>query len=104
MYAIVETGAKQYRVEVGTEFSVEKLKGEVGDTLSLDKVLLIKSDEETVVGTPYVEGASVKVSVLEQGKAPKVIIFKYLAKKDSRKKKGHRQPFTLLRVEAIERV
>ncbi|HHX02945.1 MAG TPA: 50S ribosomal protein L21 [Tissierellia bacterium] len=104
MYAIVETGAKQYRVEVGTEFSVEKLQGEVGDTVSLDKVLLIKTEDETLVGTPYLEGAAVKASIVEQGKAPKVIIFKYLAKKDSRKKKGHRQPFTLLRVEAIEQV
>ncbi len=102
MYAIVETGAKQYRVEVGTEFSVEKLRGEVGDSVTLDKVLLIKSDEETLIGTPYIEGAGVKATIVAQGKAPKVIIFKYLAKKDSRKKKGHRQPFTLLRVEAIE--
>lgn len=101
MYAIIETGAKQYKVSVGDEIKIEKLDVEVGSSIELDKVVALNNEGKFVAGTPYVEGAKVKVNVLEQGKSKKVIIFKYLAKKDFRKKKGHRQPYTLIKVEDI---
>ncbi|NLC53039.1 MAG: 50S ribosomal protein L21 [Firmicutes bacterium] len=101
MYAIVETGGKQYRVQVGDEFNVEKLPGDVGSEVELDRVLLI-GGEETKVGTPYLEGAKVKASIVQQDKARKILVFRYKAKKNIRKRYGHRQPFTRLRVVAIE--
>ena len=101
MYAIIETGGKQFRVAQGDEIRVEKLAAEVGDTVEFDRVLAVMNDDESTFGAPVVDGAVVKATVLEQGKADKVIIFKYLAKKDHRKKKGHRQPFTAVRIESI---
>lgn len=102
MYAVIETGGKQYRVSEGDVVRVEKLKVSEGDDISLDKVLLIKKDDESVtVGTPVVEGASVQAKVLSQGKAPKIIVYKYKAKKNERKKRGHRQPYTELQINKI---
>ena len=101
MYAIVETGGKQYRVAVGDEFNVEKLPGEVGSKLELDRVLLI-GGKEIKIGNPLVEGAKVKAEIIKQDKARKVLIIRYKPKKNLRKRKGHRQPFTRLRVLAIE--
>lgn len=101
MYAIIETGGKQFRVAEGDEIRVEKLAGEVGDTVEFDRVLAVVNDETSSFGSPLVDGALVKATVLEQGKADKVIIFKYLPKKDHRKKKGHRQPYTAVRIESI---
>ena len=102
MYAIIETGGKQLKVENGDEIFVEKLEGEAGDEVVLDKVVLI-SDKTTKVGTPYVDGAKVTCKVVKQGKEKKVVIFKYKQKKGStRRKQGHRQPYTKLSVESIE--
>ncbi|MDO5649695.1 MAG: 50S ribosomal protein L21 [Gallicola sp.] len=102
MYAVIETGGKQYNVEVGQTIFVEKLEGEVGDSVEFDRVLLIKGDDDFKVGDPIVKDAKVKATVEAQGKGKKVIIFKFKAKKNYRKKKGHRQPFTKVKIEAIE--
>ena len=101
MYAIVETGGKQYRVAADDLFNVEKLPGEVGAEVVLDHVLLI-GGEETKIGNPYVEGAKVKTVIVEQDKARKILVFHYKPKKNIRKRFGHRQPYTRLRVVAIE--
>lgn len=101
MYAIIETGGKQYRVAQGDEIQIEKIDGSEGDNVTLDRVLAVHDDEKMTFGAPVVDGASVKATILEQGKHKKVIIFKYLAKKDFRKKKGHRQPFTSVRIDSI---
>ena len=100
MYAIIQTGGKQYRVQEGDEFKVEKLDAKVGDKVVFDEVLTVGGDK-LIVGTPFVEGYAVTAEVLEQGKNDKVIIFKYKAKKDERTKNGHRQPYTLVKVTAI---
>ncbi len=102
MYAIVETGGKQYRVSQGSVIRVEKLPATEGETLVLDKVLLVSNEAGVKVGSPYVEGAKVTLKVQEQGRAKKVIVFKYKPKKNYRKKQGHRQPFTQLLVQSIE--
>ena len=102
MYAIVEAGGKQYRVAAGDKIRVEKCGVEVGDTLTLDKVVMIGKDDGPVFGTPTVEGASVKTKVLAHGKEDKVIVFKYRRKKNYRRFRGHRQQYTDLAVESIE--
>lgn len=101
MYAIVECGGKQYRVAPGETITVEKLPQAVGETVELDKVLLI-GGEKTVVGQPVVEGAKVTAKVMEQGKGKKILVFHYKAKKNIRKRYGHRQPFTRIQIQAIE--
>ena len=103
MYAIVETGGKQYRVCEGDVISVEKLDAEVGTKVELDKVLLLGEGDDLKIGTPYIEGAAVTAEVVEVGKAKKVMIFKYKNKKDYRKKQGHRQPYTMLKIESLEK-
>ena len=95
------TGGKQYRVSAGDKIRVEKLNAEAGSTVSLDKVLVVGGEGETMVGAPYVAGACVEAEIVENGKADKVIIFKYKAKKDYRKKQGHRQPYTELKINGI---
>ncbi|MDL2310509.1 50S ribosomal protein L21 [Peptostreptococcaceae bacterium OttesenSCG-928-C18] len=102
MYAVLETGGKQYNVEAGKCYYVEKLDAEVGETVELDKVLLIADGDNVKVGNPTVEGAKVKATVEAQGKGKKIIVFKFKPKKNYRKKKGHRQPFTKIKIEAIE--
>ena len=92
MYAIIETGGKQYRVQNGDKIAVEKLGVADGETVVFDKVLVVGEGAEAKVGTPYVEGSTVEGRVIETGKGKKVVIFKYKAKKDYRKKQGHRQP------------
>ena len=102
MYAIVKTGGKQYKVAEGDVLFVEKLDAQAGDVVTLNEVLSCTNAEgELVVGAPVVEGASVTAKVVEQGKAKKVIVYKYKAKKDYRRKQGHRQPFTKIVVEKI---
>lgn len=101
MYAIIETGGKQYKVSEGDVITVEKLGVEAGETYAFDKVLALSNDGGLKVGAPYVEGASVSASVIGDGKAKKVIIYKYKAKKGFHKKKGHRQPFTKLKINSI---
>ncbi len=100
MYAIIQTGGKQYRVEVGDEVLVEKLDAEVDTEVSFD-VLLLADGETVTVGKPIIEGVKATGKVVEHGKGKKVIIFKYKAKKNSRKKRGHRQPFTKVTITAI---
>ena len=100
MYAIIETGGKQVRVEVGSKIYVEKLDAEVGSTITLDKVLLL-GDKAVKVGTPYVDGAKVTAKVEKQGKGKKIRVFKYKAKANEHKTIGHRQPYTCLVVESI---
>jgi large subunit ribosomal protein L21 len=102
MYAVLVTGGKQYRVQEGDVLFVEKLNAEVDATVELGDILAVaKENGELVVGKPVVEGASVVAKVLEQGKAKKIIVFKYKAKKDYRRKQGHRQPYTKILVEKI---
>jgi len=102
MYAIIETGGKQYRVKEGDLLRVEKLPVEVGETVVLDKVLALKDEKELRVGRPYLPEVKVIGKVEAQGKGEKIIVFKYKPKKNYRRKKGHRQPFTALRIERIE--
>ncbi|NGP45481.1 50S ribosomal protein L21 [Bacillaceae bacterium SIJ1] len=100
MYAIIETGGKQIKVEEGQEIYVEKLDGEEGSTISFDKVVFV-GGEAVKVGAPYVDGATVTAKVAKQGKAKKITVYKYKPKKNYRRKQGHRQPYTKLTVEKI---
>ena len=101
MYAVIETGGKQYRVQEGDVLSVEKLGVEAGELVAFDKVLVLSDDNGIQVGTPYVDGAKVVGEVKENGKGQKVIIFKYKSKKDYRKKQGHRQPYSLVQITSL---
>lgn len=101
MYAVIETGGKQYRVQQGDVLFIEKLKVEEGSTIDFDKVLLMSKEGDIVAGKPYVDGAKVEATVLEQGKAKKIVVFKFKAKKNYRKKQGHRQPYTKVKIENI---
>ncbi|HHX01704.1 MAG TPA: 50S ribosomal protein L21 [Firmicutes bacterium] len=102
MYAVIETGGKQYRVTEGDAIYVEKLATPVGEQVVLDRVLLVSKDGDVTVGTPTVANAKVTARVEDQGKGNKVIVFKYKPKRNYRKKTGHRQPFTKLVIEKIE--
>ena len=98
MFAIIETGGKQYRVQENDFLFVEKLEAKEGDTVVFDKVLMVNDK----IGKPYVKGAKVTAKVEKQGKAKKVIVYKYKAKKNYHKKQGHRQPFTKVQITVIE--
>ena len=102
MYAVIESGGKQYRVEVGTELEVELLDVEPGQALTLDRVLLIGDDDETAIGRPLVANASVEAEVLRRDRGPKLIVFKYRPKARRRVKKGHRQEHTILRITDVK--
>ena len=102
MYAVLTTGGKQYKVSEGDVIYVEKLNAEVDSNVELTEVLAVSNGETLKVGTPVVEGAKVVAKVVAQGKAKKVTVFKYKAKKDYRRKNGHRQPYTKLVIEKIE--
>lgn len=101
MFAIVQTGGKQYRVSENDILRVEKLSNNVGDKVQLE-VLLVSDDNKTVAGDPVVKGAVCEAEVLGSGKADKVVIFKYKPKKNIRKKQGHRQPYTELKIVSIK--
>jgi len=101
MYAVVEVNGKQYRAEKGDVLKVDRFDAEKGASVSLDKVLLLSGDS-VKVGAPYVAGAAVKATVQEEIKGDKIIVFKYKPKKDYRRTKGHRQLYTLLKVEDIQ--
>jgi large subunit ribosomal protein L21 len=101
MYAVIETGSKQYRVEVGTELQVELLDVEPGETITLDRVLLVADGDSAAIGQPIVDGATVSAEVLRRDRGEKLIAFKYRPKARRRVKKGHRQELTVLRVADI---
>lgn len=101
MYAVIQTGGKQYQVQEGDLLKVEKLNAEVGTKVTFDEVLLVGGDS-VKIGQPVVEGAKVTALVEEQGKVKKIVIGKFKAKKNYKRKQGHRQPFTLVKIEAIE--
>ncbi|MDY0001231.1 MAG: 50S ribosomal protein L21 [Polyangia bacterium] len=98
MFAVVKTGGKQYRVSKGDTIKVEKLQGEIGDKIALSDVLMVAEGESVKVGRPLVEGAKVEAEIVDQGRHPKIIIFKMRRRKNYRRKAGHRQPFTALRI------
>ena len=101
-YAIIVTGGKQYRVKSGDVLFVEKLPVEAGDTVTFDQVLAVLDDEkEAVIGAPLVEGAAVTANVVKNGNAKKIHVFKYKAKKNYRRRQGHRQPYTQVQIDAI---
>ena len=103
MYAVMETGGKQYRVEPGQVLVVEKLPGEPGQELAFDNLLMVVGDEgEPQIGTPYVSGAKVYGTVVSQERAKKILVFKYKAKSNYRRRQGHRQYQTRVRIERIE--
>lgn len=102
MYAIIQTGGKQYKVTEGSVLKIEKLNVEPGDRLTLDQVLMVSDDNEVRVGDPLVANAQVIATVLEQGREKKVVVYKYKKRKNYRRKQGHRQPYTKIKVEKIE--
>ena len=101
MYAIIETGGKQYRVEEGDILFIEKLDVKADDVVDFDKVIVVGKEDGAVIGTPIVEGAKVSAKVLKNGKGKKIVVFKYRSKKDSKTKKGHRQPYTQIQIQSI---
>jgi len=102
MYAIVNSGGKQYKVKEGDILKVEKLAGEVGDNVSFDKILMFSDDENVNIGTPLLEDVTVNGHIVEQGKAKKIIVFKYKRRKRYRRKQGHRQLFTAVKIDSIK--
>ena len=102
MYAIVDSGGKQYRVKEGDILKVEKLAGEVGDNVSFDKILMFSDDENVNIGTPLLEDVAVSGHIVEHGKAKKIIVFKYKRRKRYRRKQGHRQQFTAVKIDSIK--
>ncbi len=102
MYAVIETGGKQYRVSAGQTVRVEKLEGEKGTSVAIDKVLLVANEGDLKVGSPYLAGASVKARIIEQHRTRKVVVFRYKPKKGVRVKNGHRQPYTALQIDSIQ--
>ena len=101
MYAIFETGGKQHKVTQGEIIRVEKLDAEPGSEIVFDNVMMVKTDENTMIGKPYVENASVKAEIIEEGKDKKIIVFKYKRKKNYQRKQGHRQRYTAIRITDI---
>ena len=102
MYAVIETGGKQHKVTEGEIIRVDKLNAEPGAEVVFDKVMMVKTDDDAIkVGQPYVENVSVTAEVLEQGKAKKIIVFKYKRKKNYQRKQGHRQQYTAIKIKAI---
>lgn len=101
MYAVIKTGGKQYRVQQGDVIFVEKINAQADEAVTFDEVLLVGNDGETKIGTPVVEGAKVEGKVLAQVKSKKIVVYKYKAKKNERKKQGHRQPYTKVEITAI---
>lgn len=102
MYAIVDSGGKQYKVEEGDILKVEKLSGEVGDKFSFDKILMFSDGKEVNIGTPLLEDVMVNGHIVEQGKTKKIIVFKYKRRKRYRRKQGHRQQFTAVKIDSIK--
>lgn len=102
MYAIIQTGGKQYRVSEGDVVSIEKLTAAEGEEVVFDEVLTVVADGDVKIGKPVVEGAKVTAKVVEHGKGKKILVFKYKAKSNYRKRQGHRQPYTKVEIAKIE--
>lgn len=102
MYAVVNTGGKQYKVQKGETLRIEKIQGEVGSSVTFDKVLMVADGENIRVGQPVLENVVVQAQIVEQDKAKKILVFKYKRRKRYRRKNGHRQPFTAIRIDGIE--
>ena len=101
MYAVIVTGGKQYKVSEGDTLFIEKLTAEEGDAVTFDQVLMVGDGDKVTVGAPAVDGATVEAKVLKNGKAKKIYVFKMKRKKNYRRKKGHRQPFTKIEITKI---
>ena len=102
MYAIMETGGKQYRVQEGDVVFIEKIEGEADSKVTFDKIVLVADDNGAKVGAPYVDGATVEATLLKNGKGKKITVFTYKPKKSEKRKMGHRQPYTQVRIESIK--
>ncbi len=102
MFAIIETGGKQYNIQEGTELKVEKLDAEAGSEIALDKVLMTGQDGDVTVGTPYLDNAKVTCEVMEHGRGKKIIVFKKKRRQGYRRTQGHRQDFTKIKIKSIE--
>ena len=102
MYAVIQTGGKQYRVAEGDTLKVEKLAATEGDKVEFDKVLMVSNDADVKVGAPYIEGSKVTASVVQNGRGKKIRILKFRRRKDSRRQMGHRQDFTQVKIEEIQ--
>jgi large subunit ribosomal protein L21 len=101
MYAVIESGGKQYRVQPGDTVVLEKLPGLPGDAVAFDKVLLVSSDESVAIGRPVVDGASVTGQIVEQGRGEKLTVYKFKRRKNQRKRNGHRQAFTAVSIQSV---
>lgn len=102
MYAVIETGGKQYQVNEGDVVFIEKLDVQADETVNFDKVIAVGTDDGIKVGAPYVEGAAVEAKVVKNGKSKKITVFTYKPKKSEKRKMGHRQPYTQVKIEAIK--
>ena len=102
MYAVITSGGKQYRVEQGDVLRIEKIDGEIGAPVSFDKILMFSDGENVRVGTPVLDDVSVQGRIIEQGRAKKIIVFKYKKRKRYRRKQGHRQSYTAIKIDALE--
>jgi len=101
MYAIIETGGKQYQVNEGDTLFIEKLDVAADEAITFDKVIAVNNDKGLTVGTPYVEGATVTAKAIKNGKSKKIVVFTYKPKKGEKRKQGHRQPYTKVQIEKI---
>ena len=101
MYAVIETGGKQYRVQAGDVFRVERLEGEAGGEVVFDKISVVGGDNSARFGTPWVEGAAVRAEIVSQSRADKVLVFKFKSKKNVRRLRGHRQYYTEVRIKEV---
>ncbi|HPA14638.1 MAG TPA: 50S ribosomal protein L21 [Desulfobacterales bacterium] len=102
MYAVISSGGKQYKVQQGDVLRFEKISGEVGNPVSFDKVLMFSDGDKVEIGQPVLENAAVRGHIVEQGKAKKILVFKYKRRKRYRRKQGHRQQYTAIRIDSIE--
>jgi large subunit ribosomal protein L21 len=102
MYAIVNTGGKQYKIHPGDVLRIEKIPGEIGSSISFDKVLMFSDGKNVSIGRPHLDHVAVKGHIIEQGKAKKIIVFKYKRRKRYRRKLGHRQQYTAVKIDRIE--
>lgn len=102
MYAVIESGGQQFKVATGKMIKLEKLPGEVGSEVTLDKVLMVKTDDDLKVGNPYLENVKVSGEIVAQDRHKKIIVFKFRKRKGYRRKNGHRQPFTQIKINSIE--